>query len=144
MGNSSLAAKVGVAFGAFYVALGVIGFGVTGFAGALTGEQGDAILGISINQFHNIVHFGIGAFLIVLSLQKNSAAAEGAVMGVGLFYVTAFVIGVMNSDNLTVIGMRGEGDPANFFHLLSGVTLLVVGLLATGATASQAKKRGLT
>ena len=54
MGNSSLAAKVGVAFGAFYVALGVIGFGVTGFAGALTGEQGDAILGISINQFHNI------------------------------------------------------------------------------------------
>ena len=140
MGNSSLAAKVGVAFGAFYVALGVIGFGVTGFAGALTGEQGDAILGISINQFHNIVHFGIGALLIVLSLQKNS----GAVMGVGLFYVTAFVIGVMNSDNLTVIGMRGEGDPANFFHLLSGVTLLVVGLLATGATASQAKKRGLT
>ena len=140
MGNSSLAAKVGVAFGAFYVALGVIGFGVTGFAGALTGEQGDAILGISINQFHNIVHFGIGALLIVLSLQKNS----GAVMGVGLFYVTAFVIGVMNSDNLTVIGMRGEGDPANFFHLLSGVTLLVVGLLATGATASQARKRGLT
>jgi len=140
VGNSSLAAKVGVAFGAFYVALGVIGFGVTGFAGALTGEQGDAILGISINQFHNIVHFGIGALLIVLSLQKNS----GAVMGVGLFYVTAFVIGVMNSDNLTVIGMRGEGDPANFFHLLSGVTLLVVGLLATGATASQAKKRGLT
>ena len=45
-------------------------------------------------------------------------------MGVGLFYVVAFVIGVMNSDNLTILGMRGEGDPANFFHLLSGVTLL--------------------
>ena len=141
--GGSIAAKVGVAFGAFYVVLGLLGFGVTGFAGALTGEQGHAILGISINQFHNIVHFGIGAFLVVMSLQKNDAAAEGAVMGVGLFYVVAFILGVMGSDNLTVIGMRGEGDPANFFHLLSGVTLLVVGLISTGATASQAKRRGL-
>ena len=140
---NSIAAKVGVAFGAFYVVLGLIGLGVTGFGGALTGEQGHAILGISINQFHNIVHFGIGAFLVVMSLQKNDAAAEGAVMGVGLFYVVAFVIGVMNSDNLTIIGMRGEGDPANFFHLLSGVTLLLVGLLSTGATHAAAKKRGL-
>ncbi len=140
---NSLAAKVGVAFGAFYIALGVIGVFVTGFAGALTGEQGDAILGISINQFHNIVHFGIGAFLVVMSLQKNDAAAEGAVMGVGLFYVVAFVLGVMASNNLTIIGMRGEGDPANFFHLLSGVTLLLVGLLSSGATHAAAKRRGL-
>ena len=141
---NSLAAKVGVAFGAFYVVLGLIGFAVTGFGGALTGEQGDAILGITINQFHNIVHFGIGAFLVVMSLQKNDAAAEGAVMGVGLFYVVAFLLGVMNSDNLTIIGMRGQADPANFFHLLSGLTLLLVGLLSTGATHAEAKRRGLT
>jgi hypothetical protein len=140
---SSLAGKVGVAFGAFYVALGVVGFFVTGFGGALTGEHGDAILGVSINQFHNIAHLGIGAFLLILSLQKNTAAAEGAVMGVGLFYVVAFVIGVVASDNLTILGMRGEGDPANFFHLLSGVVLLLVGLLSSGATASQMKKRGI-
>jgi hypothetical protein len=143
VGNTSLAAKVGVAFGAFYVALGVIGQFVTGFGGALTGEHGDAILGIHINQFHNIAHFGIGALLLVLSLQKNEAAAEGAVMGVGLFYVVAFVLGVIAPDNLTILGMRGEGDPANFFHLVSGVVLLVVGLLSSGATAAQAKKRGL-
>ena len=141
--GGSIAAKVGLAFGAFYVVLGLIGFGVTGFGGALTGEQGHALLGISINQFHNIAHAGIGALLLVMSLQKNDAAAEGTVMGVGLFYVVAFVIGVMNSDNLTILGMRGEGDPANFFHLLSGVTLLLVGLLSSGATASQAKRRGL-
>ena len=139
----TLAAKVGVAFGAFYVALGVIGFFITGFGGALTGEHGDAILGVSINQFHNLVHLGIGLFLVIMSLQKNAAAAEGAVMGVGLFYVVAFVIGVIANDNLTIIGMRGEGDPANFFHLLSGVTLLVVGLLSSAATAQQMKRRGL-
>ena len=141
--GGSLAAKVGVAFGAFYIVLGLVGFMVTGFGGALTGEQGHAILGVSINQFHNIAHFGIGALLVVMSLQKNDAAAEGTVMGVGLFYVVAFILGVMSSDNLTILGVRGEGDPANFFHLLSGVTLLLVGLLSSAATASQAKKRGL-
>jgi hypothetical protein len=139
----SLAAKVGVAFGAFYVAIGVIGFFVTGFGGALTGEHGDSLLGVSINQFHNIAHLGIGAFLLILSLQKNEAAAEGAVMGVGLFYVVAFVIGVIASDNLTILGMRGADDPANFFHLLSGVTLLVVGLLSSAATSQAMKRRGL-
>ena len=139
----TLAAKVGIAFGAFYVAIGVIGFFITGFGGALTGEHGDELLGISINQFHNLVHIGIGGFLLIMSLQKNDAAAEGAVMGVGLFYVVAFVIGVIANDNLTIIGMRGEGDPANFFHLLSGVTLLVVGLLSSAATAQSMKRRGL-
>jgi len=141
--GTSLAARVGVAFGAFYVAIGVIGFFVTGFGGALTGEHGDSLLGVSINQFHNIAHIGIGALLLVLSMQKSDAATEGAVMGVGLFYVVAFVIGVTASDNLTILGIRGEDDPANFFHLISGVTLLVTGLLSSAATATQAKKRGL-
>jgi Domain of unknown function (DUF4383) len=139
----TLAAKVGVAFGAFYVAIGVIGFFITGFGGALTGEHGDSLLGISINQFHNLVHLGIGLLLLIMSLQKNAAAAEGAVMGVGLFYVVAFVIGVVASDNLTIIGMRGADDPANFFHLLSGGALLVVGLISSAATAQAMKKRGL-
>ena len=141
--GTSLAARVGVAFGAFYVAIGVIGFFITGFGGALTGDHGDSLLGIHINQFQNIVHIGIGAFLLILSMQKSDAAAEGAVMGVGLFYVVAFVIGVTASDNLTILGMRGADDPANFFHLLSGAALLVVGLLSSAATSTQAKKRGL-
>ncbi len=35
--GTSLAARAGAAFGAFYVALGVVGFFITGFGGALTG-----------------------------------------------------------------------------------------------------------
>jgi hypothetical protein len=141
--GTSLAARAGVAFGAFYVAIGVIGFFITGFGGALTGDHGDSLLGIHINQFQNIVHLGIGAFLVILSMQKNDAAAEGAVMGVGLFYVVAFVIGVTAGDNLTILGISSAGDPANFFHLLSGVGLLTIGLLSSAATATNARKRGL-
>jgi hypothetical protein len=89
------------------------------------------------------VHLGTGAFLIIMGMQKNDAAAEGAVMGVGLFYITAFVIGVTSTNNLTILSMYGEGELANFFHLVSGVALLGVGLISSGATAAQAKRRGL-
>ncbi|MBW3652537.1 MAG: DUF4383 domain-containing protein [Actinobacteria bacterium] len=141
--NSSLASKVGIAFGAFYVAIGVIGFVVTGWDTQWTQNTDEALLGIGINPFHNVAHIGIGAILLILSLQKNAAASEGALMGVGLFYIVAFVIGVTAGDNLTILSITGQGALANFFHLVSGVFLLVVGLISSAASASQAKKRGL-
>ncbi|CAA9492327.1 MAG: hypothetical protein AVDCRST_MAG67-1342 [uncultured Solirubrobacteraceae bacterium] len=140
--GASLAQKVGPIFGGFYVAIGVIGFAVTGFTG-FTQNTPDELLGFSVNPFHNVVHIGIGAFLLIMCLQKNAAAAEGAVMGVGLFYIVAFVIGVTAPDNLTIISMSGAGDLENFNHIVNGVALLAIGLLSTGATASQAKRRGL-
>lgn len=140
--GTSLAAKAGAVFGVFYVAIGVIGFAATGLTG-FTQPGGDSLLGIGVNPFHNIAHIGIGALLLIMSMQKNTAAAEGAVMGVGLFYIVAFVIGVTAGDNLTILAISGQGDVGNFFHLVSGVTLLVIGLLSSGATASQTKRRGL-
>ncbi|HEV2059719.1 MAG TPA: DUF4383 domain-containing protein [Solirubrobacteraceae bacterium] len=143
MGNSSIASKVGIAFGAFYVAIGVIGFAVTGWGTHWTANTGAALLGVDVNPFHNFAHIGIGGLVLILCLQKNSAASEGALMGVGLFYIVAFVIGVTSGSNLTILSITGEGALANFFHLLSGLLLLVVGLLSSAASASQAKRRGL-
>jgi len=140
--GSSLAQRVGPIFGAFYVAIGILGFFVTGFTG-LTANSGDKLLGFHINPFHNLVHIGIGLFLLIMCLQKSAAAAEGAVMGVGLFYVVAFVIGVTAPDNLTILSMSGEGDLENFNHIVNGVALLGIGLLSSGATAADMKKRGL-
>jgi uncharacterized membrane protein len=140
--NTSLAQRVGLAFGAFYVAIGVIGFFITGFSG-LTADNGDKLLGVGINPFHNLAHLGIGLILIIFARQKNVAAAEGATMGVGLFYIVAFVIGVTAPDNLTILGVRGEAQLANFFHLVSGVFLLAVGLISSGQTQAAMKRRGL-
>ena len=140
--NTSLAQRVGLAFGAFYVAIGVIGFFITGFSG-LTADRGDELLGVAINPFHNLAHLGIGLILIIFALQKNVAAAEGATMGVGLFYIVAFVIGVTAPDNLTILGIRGEDQAANFFHAVSGIFLLAVGLISSGQTQASMKRRGL-
>ena len=143
MPNKSLAAGASLLIGASYVTIGIIGFFMTGFGGFLTDSGDTLIFGFaSINPMHNLVHVLIGAFLIAMT-RFSTASTEGALMGVGLFYITAFVIGVMSTNNLTILSMYGEGELANFFHLVSGVALLGVGLISSGATAAQAKRRGL-
>jgi hypothetical protein len=140
MSGTSLAQRVMPIIGAFYVIIGIIGFFITGFS-SFVQNTGDELIGFSINPFHNLVHLSIGAFLIIMSRQAT-ASAEGACLGVGLFYVTAFVIGVIGESNLTIISMFGRGDLENFNHLVNGVLLLGLGLVSSGATESDMKRRG--
>jgi hypothetical protein len=141
MGNTSLAQKLMPVIGLFYVLIGLIGFTITGFSNFVQ-NTGDELLGFSINPFHNLVHFAIGGFLIIMSLQGPSIA-EGACLGVGLFYIVAFVIGVAGESNLTIISMFGRGDLENFNHIVNGVLLLGLGLISSGATEAQSKRTGI-
>lgn len=143
MGGTSVAQKVGPLFGVVFIVLGIIGFLITGFDDGFTAVTGHELLGMGLNAFHNLAYILAGVFLIVMCVAAPPAAAEGATIGIGLFLVVLFILGVVAGDNLTIIGMTGEGDTGNFLHLIVGVTLLAVGLLSSGATASQAKKRGL-
>ncbi len=142
MQQRSLAQVMLPILGAVYVVLGVIGFAVTGFEG-FTQDGPDELLGGGLNPFHNIVHLGAGLFLIIMGLQRSAAVAEGAAMGAGLFLIVAFVIGMTGERNLTILSTNGYSDLNNFNHLVVGTTLLVVGLLSSGATSAQMKKRGL-
>jgi hypothetical protein len=142
MRQDSLAQRVGPFFGLLYVTIGIVGFFVTGFDNFVQ-NTGDTLIGFSINPMHNLVHLLIGAFLIIMSTRPNVAAAEGAVMGVGLFYVVAFVIGSVSKDNLTILSMYGYGDLENFNHLVNGVALLTVGLLSSASTQARLKRQGL-
>ena len=140
--GASLAGRVGPIIGGFYVAIGIVGFFVTGFGNFLANTP-DELLGFSVNPMHNLVHLLIGAFLITMTTRFSTPTAEGAMMGVGLFYVTAFVIGVIAPDNLTIISMTGAGDLENFNHIVNGVVLLTVGLVSSGRTQAQARQAGL-
>lgn len=143
MGSSkSLAETLGPIFGLFYVVIGIAGFFVTGFTG-LTENSSDELLGFAVNPFHNIVHLGIGLFLIIMTTSFTTAVAEGAVLGVGIFYIAAFAIGVVAKDNLTILSMEGAGDLENFNHIVNGVALLTIGLISTGASEARAKKTGI-
>lgn len=92
---------------------------------------------------HNLVHLAIGAFLLVMTTRFTNPVAEGAAMGVGLFYVVAFVIGVTAPDSLTIISMYGAGDLENLNHIVNGVLLLTVGLISSSPTDSKMRRQGL-
>ena len=142
-GNKSFAQQIMPLFGVLYVAIGLIGFAVTGFSNFLQNTDDSILLsGLSVNPFHNLVHLAIGAFLLIMSRQ-GVTTAEGACLGVGTFYVAAFVIGVIGPTNLTIIGMQGRGDLENFNHLINGVLLLGIGLISTSATEAAAKRSGI-
>ena len=140
--EKSLVQRVVPIIGGFYVAIGIIGFFVTGFTDWVQ-QTPDKLLGFAINPFHNLVHLSIGAFLLFMATRPNKATGEGAVMGVGLFYIVAFVIGVYQPDNLTILSMHGEGDAENFNHIVNGVLLLTIGLLSSGQTQAAMRRRGL-
>lgn len=142
MGNKSLAAGASVLIGGAYVGIGIIGFFVTGFGNFLADTPDALLFGASVNPMHNLVHIVVGAFLIAMT-RFSSAANEGALMGVGLFYIVAFVIGVVAPDNLTIISMNGAGDGENFVHILTGVTALAAGLISVGKSEADAKRTGI-
>jgi uncharacterized membrane protein YgdD (TMEM256/DUF423 family) len=142
MSGTSLAQRVMPLFGVLYVAIGLIGFAVTGFNNFLQNTDDSILLsGLSVNPFHNLVHLAIGGFLIIMSRQATTTA-EGACLGVGIFYVAAFVIGVVGESNLTIISMFGRGDLENVNHIINGLLLLGIGLVSSAATESDAKRRG--
>jgi hypothetical protein len=101
------------------------------------------MLGMGVNPFHDLAYILAGILVIVLCLRGSAAVAEGTLIGVGLFLIVLFILGVTARNNLTIISMRGEDDTGNFLHAIVGIALLGVGLLSSGATAASMRRRGL-
>lgn len=115
--------------GVAYVAAGLIGFAVTGFTGPVVTNTDDQLLGFfDLNIFHNIVHLAIGGGLLVASRMSDVAITQGVLIGVGLFYVVAALLGFLNY--LQIISIDSSLSFDNFFHLATGVVAVLFGLIA--------------
>jgi len=108
-----------------YVIFGLIGFIETGFTGFAV-DTNEELLIFDINVFHNIVHLAIGAGLLLASRMRDVTVTQGVVIGVGLFYVVAALLGFTN--DLQIISINDTFAPQNFQHLLSGVASVIVGV----------------
>ncbi len=124
--GGNVARLFALVLGLGYLAVGVIGFAVTGFTGFVE-DTNEALLGFELNIFHNIVHLAIGAGLIIASRMRDVTITQGVLIGVGLFYLLAAVLGFLNY--LQIISINSALSPENFNHLLSGATALIFGLL---------------
>ncbi len=116
-----------LAVGIVYLAVGLIGFAVTGFSGWVVDTRED-LLSFDLNGFHNIVHLGVGAILIGVSLVREPTITQGVLIGGGLVYLLAAVLGF--TGNLgSLLSIDGKLASDNFLHLVSGAAAVLVGLL---------------
>ena len=118
---------LGLAFGAIYLLVGIVGFFVTGFDHFADNSQHEMLLFFMINPLHNVVHVLIGVVGLALSRTLAGARTFGLLLAVG--YGLAFVYGVIavgkDWDFLNI----NWAD--NVLHVLSAV---VGGVIYAGAS----------
>ncbi|TWP54270.1 DUF4383 domain-containing protein [Lentzea tibetensis] len=116
----------GYVFGATFIALGILGFTVSG-EHDFAGQHGGQLLGVfEVNTLHNIIHLIAGSTLI-------AGAAAGATVSrkvnltLGVIYLVVGVLGLfIGSTSLNLLALNGAD---NFVHLAESVTLIGLGLV---------------
>ncbi|HEY6424617.1 MAG TPA: DUF4383 domain-containing protein [Pseudonocardiaceae bacterium] len=126
---------VGVGFGGIYLAVGLLGFFVTGFSD-LTSMDGGLLLGIfMLNPLHNIVHVLVGAVLIAGGLASDTISKRVNTT-VGGVYLLVFAMGLAvqgSTANILALNWADDG-----LHLVSALLLAGVGLGADRTTTRAA------
>jgi ABC-type transport system involved in multi-copper enzyme maturation permease subunit len=127
VGPHNVARSFALVLGATYLAVGILGFFFTGFSGFI--GHNTTVIVFQLNIFHNLVHIGIGAILLIASRAPDSAVTQGVLFGVGTLYVAATLLGVLNA--LSILSMHGHFAGDNFLHLASAAFALIGGMLGT-------------
>ncbi len=114
--------------GIVLVALGLIGFLVTGFS-PFMGNTDEALLGIfALNPFANIVLIGIGGVYLLAAFALTPAAAGGACFAVGGFLLVAALLTVLGS--LRALLSVEPGDVVNIIiYVALGAVSAIVGVI---------------
>lgn len=122
--------------GSTYIAVGVVGFFVTGFDGFFANGD-DALLIFDLNGFHNVVHIGVGALWLAAAQLPRPEDTEGVHLGIGLVYLLATFLGAVGALEILSID-DNVFAPDNFLHLASALAALAAGFSARGAISARA------
>ena len=124
-GSRTLPEILGLAFGAIYLLVGIVGFFITGFDDFAGNSQHEMLLFFMINPMHNIVHIVIGVAGLLLARTLAGARTYGWLLAVG--YAAAFVYGLL------AVGQDWDflniNAADNVLHALTAVVGLVIALL---------------
>ena len=123
-GGRTVPEILGLAFGAIYLLVGIVGFFITGFDD-FAGHGDHTLLIFDINPLHNIVHILIGVAGLVLSRTLAGARTYGWLLAVG--YGAAFVYGLLAvGEDWDVLNLNGAD---NVLHIATALVGLVIALL---------------
>lgn len=143
MESSSPARLYCLLVGGVLVIAGILGFFYEASFAAGDEVVADDVFGIlAVNGWHNLVHLGIGALLLVAA----GGAARSAAMLVGVLYVVLSGLGFIatGGDGISFVASNGVlidlvpvNDEDNVLHLILGVTGIIAAM-ATGRSAAAA------
>lgn len=122
---------LGLAFGAVYLLIGIIGFFITGFDNFFGNENGqpahhvdENLLGFMINPMHNVVHILIGAVGLALSRTLAGARTYGWLLAIG--YGAAFLYGLVAvGEDWDFLNLNAAD---NVLHILTALIGLAIAL----------------
>lgn len=127
------AVRFALGAGVAYAAVGIVGFGLTGFEAPLR-TSGPLLLGLEVNPLHNLIHLLVGIGLI-------GGGSAGAEVSRVLASLTAVAFGVGGLFGLALVGTDGNVLALN--HADNVVHLATAALAAVCATASRPDARRL-
>ncbi len=114
--------------GVVLVAAGILGFITDSSFDTGTPLNGDKLLGLEVNGWHNLVHIASGAFLLAMS-PKRASAKTGA-LAFAAIYVVVTIIGL--ADGNDVFGLFPVNPADNVLHIAISALGIVSGVISKG------------
>ncbi|MFN2586743.1 MAG: DUF4383 domain-containing protein [Actinomycetota bacterium] len=133
-GTRSNAQVFALAFGVAYLAVGLIGFAITGL-NDFAKESDKSLLIFDINPLHNIAHIGVGALLLAGSRSHDAAKSTNVI--VGAVYLLLALLGF--AGGILVEDLLNNDMVDTFLHL--GTAALAIFFGTVGATAGTRPRR---
>ena len=128
-GNRSNAQLFALAFGVVYLAVGLIGFAITGFDD-FASESAKTLIVFDINPLHNIAHLGVGALLLAGS--RTHDAAKSINLVVGIVYLLLGILGL--AGGLLVEELLNNNTADTFLHIATAALAIYFGTAGAAAT----------
>jgi hypothetical protein len=100
--------------------------------------NGDTLLGLEVNGWHNLVHIASGAFL--LAMAARHASARTAALAFAGIYAVVTVIGMV--DGHDVLGFMPVNPADNVLHLVLALAGLAAGLAPARRDHDRGTRRG--
>jgi F0F1-type ATP synthase membrane subunit a len=121
-------------FGVVYLAVGIIGFAVTGFDGWFSESFNEELLIFPLNPAHNIVHLLIGA--VGLWASRTAATARAVNVAIGIAYLAVFLLGLLGA--LKWLAIDSGINPDQLLHVVTGLLSVYFGTAGSGTRARPA------
>jgi hypothetical protein len=125
--------------GAVLVLAGLLGFAADATFDTGDSLQGDTLLGLEVNGWHNLVHLASGAFLLAMA-PKRATARMGAI-AFGLIYAVVTIVGM--ADGSDILGLLPVNGADNVLHLVLAALGLVAGFTSPADDRGRVRREGV-